>query len=99
MANSVPILSGLDAAAFLENAVNGAAQLIDADVTFPDADGHFSGGTLTVSGLLAEDIVSIRNQGTGNGSSATRPYRMNPGTCRWSSVIQRPVIRLPGRRF
>ena len=88
MANSVPILSGLDAAAFLENAVNGAAQLIDADVTFADADGHFSGGTLTVSGLLAEDIVSIRNQGTGNGQLGYSTVSNGiQATCRWSSVM------------
>ena len=52
---------------FLENTVNAAPQLLDADVTFTDPDNNFNGGTLVVTGLLAEDIVSIRNQGTGAG--------------------------------
>jgi hypothetical protein len=52
---------------FLENTVNGAPQIIDADVTFTDADNNFNGGTLTVTGLLAQDTVAIRNQGTGAG--------------------------------
>ena len=67
MANSVPTLTGLDAAAFLEDSVNGAAQLIDPDITLTDPDGTVAGGTLTVAGTLPEDIVSIRNQGTGLG--------------------------------
>jgi hypothetical protein len=67
MANSVPTLSGLDAATLLENTVNAAPQLLDADVSLRDLDGSLSGGTLAISGLLAEDLVSIRNQGTGAG--------------------------------
>ena len=34
---------------FLENTVNAAAQIIDADVTFTDPDNNFDGGTLTVA--------------------------------------------------
>jgi hypothetical protein len=67
MANSVPTLAGLDAPTFLENIVNGTPQLIDATVTFSDADNNFTGSALTVSGLLAEDTVAIRNQGAGAG--------------------------------
>jgi Ca2+-binding RTX toxin-like protein len=52
---------------FAENTVNATPQALDADVTFTDSDGDFNGGTLTVTGLLAEDIVSVRNQGTGAG--------------------------------
>ncbi|HTU13373.1 MAG TPA: FG-GAP-like repeat-containing protein [Allosphingosinicella sp.] len=48
---------------FGEQAVNGAPQLLDADVTFADSDNNFDGGTLVVSGLLAEDVVAVRNQG------------------------------------
>ena len=63
-----PSLTGLAlSVTLLENAVNAAPQLLDADVTFTDQDDDFNGGTLVVSGLLAEDTVSIRNQGSGAG--------------------------------
>src|SRR3954451_10670262 len=68
MANSVPTLTGLTTpVTFLENTVNAAPQIIDADVTFSDPDNNFNGGALTVSGLIAEDAVAIRNQGAGAG--------------------------------
>lgn len=47
------------------NLVNVTPQLLDANVTFADADGDFNGGSQTLTGLLAEDTVSVRNQGTG----------------------------------
>ena len=66
--NSVPVLGGLDApGAFAENTVNDTAQLLDTDVTFTDLDEELDGGALTVSGLLAEDTIAIRNQGTAGG--------------------------------
>ena len=67
MAYAVPILTGLiTPVTFLENAVNAAPQLIDAHVSFTAASNptNFNGGTLTVTGLLPEDTVAIRNQGT-----------------------------------
>ena len=65
MANSVPTLTGLTTpVTFLENA---APQIIAADVTFTDPDNNFDGGRLTVTGLLTQDTVAIRNQGTGAG--------------------------------
>jgi len=68
MANSAPVLSGLDASTiFLESTVNTAPQLIDTTVSLADADGNFAGSMLTVAGLLAEDIVSVRNQGVDAG--------------------------------
>src|SRR3954469_2289746 len=68
MANSVPTLTGLTTpVTFLENTVNAAPQIIDADVTFTDPDNNFNGGALTVTGVLAEDTVAIRNQGSGAG--------------------------------
>src|SRR3954451_15052081 len=68
MANSVPTLTGLTTpVTFLENTVNAAPQIIDADVTFTGPDNNFDGGTVTVAGLLAQDTVAIRNQGTGAG--------------------------------
>lgn len=55
-----PTLSGVASPlTFLENTVNAAPQLIDASVAFNDADNNFNGGTVTVSGLLAEDRISI----------------------------------------
>ncbi|MCB1500150.1 MAG: VCBS repeat-containing protein [Bauldia sp.] len=54
-------LSGL--VVFGENAVNAAPMLIDPEVAFAGG----AGGTLTVSGLLPEDVLSIRNEGTGAG--------------------------------
>ena len=70
--NDAAVLTGLTTpVTFLENTVNAAAQIIDADVTFTDPDNNFNGGTLTVTGLLAEDTVAIRNQGTGAGRSAS----------------------------
>src|SRR5262245_46503528 len=48
---------------FLENTVNATPQLLDANVTFGDVDNNFNGGTVTVSGLLAEDRVAIRTAG------------------------------------
>jgi hypothetical protein len=67
-ANSAPTLAGLRASAtFLENAVNTAPQLLDANVALRDAEGNFNGGSVTVSGLAAGDVVSVNNQGTGAG--------------------------------
>ena len=68
MANSSPVLSGLDLSVTLgEEAVNLAPRLIDADVSFVDADNNFDGGTLALSGLAGGDIIAIRHQGTGAG--------------------------------
>jgi hypothetical protein len=68
MANSAPTLNGLTTAVtFDENTVNATPQLIDADVTFTDPDNNFTGAALTVTGLLAEDTVAIRNVGTAAG--------------------------------
>jgi hypothetical protein len=62
---TAPKLTGLSPAAFTETAVNSGPQLLDIDVTFTDPDNDFNGGTLTVTGLLAQDSVSIRDQGVG----------------------------------
>jgi VCBS repeat-containing protein len=68
MPNNPPTLVGLSSSvAFGENAVNGAPALIDADVTFADPNANFAGGLIAVSGLLAEDRVSINHQGFGAG--------------------------------
>ena len=66
--NQAPTLTGLDpTVVFNENTVNAGPQLIDGDVTFDDSDGNFNGGTVTVAGALAEDVIAIRNEGTGVG--------------------------------
>ncbi len=55
-----PELTGLTSTVtFAENTVNATPQVIDSDVSFTDADNDYAGGTLVVSGLLAEDTVSI----------------------------------------
>ncbi len=64
----MPTLTGFaSSTTFNENVVFSTPQVLDADVVFTDAEGDFDGGTLTVSGLLAEDTVSVLNQGSGGG--------------------------------
>ena len=69
--NEAPVLTGLDNVTFAENTVNAAAQLIDSNVSLTDPDaGDYAGGSITVSYAasgLAQDNLSIRNQGTGAG--------------------------------
>src|SRR5262245_40340866 len=66
--NDAPVLTGFGPSInFGENTVNATPQILDSNVVFVDPDDNFNGGTLTVSGLLAEDIVSIGNQGSGPG--------------------------------
>ena len=61
--NELPVLADLaSSATFVEGA---APVLLDAEVTFTDVEGNVGGGMLIVSGLLAEDRVGIRNQGSG----------------------------------
>ncbi len=65
---TAPTLTGLDASVtFFANIVKVTPQIIDSDVTFTDPDNDYDTGTLVVSGLLAEDSVSIKNIGTGAG--------------------------------
>ena len=66
--NDRPTLSGFEpSVSFAEDTVNATPQLLDAVVVFTDPDNNFDGGSLTLSGLLAEDVVSVRNQGAGAG--------------------------------
>ena len=68
MTNSSPYLSGFSTAiTFDEELVNFGPQLLDTGVTFTDLDDNFDGGSLVMRGLLAEDILSVRNQGSGTG--------------------------------
>ncbi|MGO4830764.1 beta strand repeat-containing protein, partial [Rhizobiaceae sp. 2RAB30] len=66
--NDAPVLTLPASATFLENTVNAAPQLlVTSSITVSDAEGFAAGGRLTISGMLAEDIVSIRNQGSATG--------------------------------
>ncbi|NBZ87582.1 calcium-binding protein [Stagnihabitans tardus] len=55
------------AVTYSEGAVNAGAQLIDTEVTLSGPSDDYTDGNLTVSGLLAEDVVALRNQGNGTG--------------------------------
>ncbi len=81
---AVPALTGLDNVSFAENAVNAAPRIIDANVAFTDADDDFNGGTLTVTGLLAEDTVSINNLGSGAGQIG---YNSGTGEVSYGGVV------------
>jgi Ca2+-binding RTX toxin-like protein len=60
-------LTGLNqSGSFAENVVNVAPQILDANVAF-SATGSLAGAHLVVSGLLAEDRVSVLHQGSGAG--------------------------------
>ena len=83
---SLPFLTGLaNAAAFAENAVNASPQRLDTDVTF--AWGSVVGGTLAVSGLLAEDRVSIESQGSGTGQIGFDGMQVTYGGIQIGSAI------------
>src|SRR5205085_414759 len=59
--NSAPVLAGLD---LLAIAFEGDVPVaIDPCVDFSDAEGNFNGGTLVVSGVIAEDRIGIDNVG------------------------------------
>ena len=67
-ANRAPQVGGLaTSTTFLENTVNAAPQVLMADATFTDPDGNLAGGVVSLSGLLAEDRVAIRNEGVDAG--------------------------------
>jgi autotransporter-associated beta strand protein len=64
VANGAPGLTGFGPSAKVEQAGPSATpQTLDNAVVFTDAEGNFGGGTLVVSGLLAEDTVSVPSLG------------------------------------
>ncbi|HEY5720972.1 MAG TPA: FG-GAP-like repeat-containing protein [Allosphingosinicella sp.] len=68
VANDPPALADMESSVtYGEFLVNAAPQLLDGDVTLTDPDGNFDGGTLTVAGILPEDLVAIRDEGPGPG--------------------------------
>ena len=66
----MPTLTGTNDAYFPAGDVATTPQLIDDNVTLTDAEGDFDGGTLAVSGLLAEDIVGLLSTGNAAGEIA-----------------------------
>lgn len=63
MANAAPILTGVDTdQTFAENTVNAAPQLLAPAALYSD-DGDADGVVITVSGLLAEDRLSVVSGG------------------------------------
>lgn len=62
--NDNPALTGLNALTVTEG---DAAAFLDSDITFSDQEDNFNGSTLTISGVLGEDILTIANIGTGSG--------------------------------
>jgi len=59
-----PGLTGFGPSVEIEQAGPAAVpQILDSDVVFTDAENNFNSGTLVVSGLLAEDTVSVPSTG------------------------------------
>jgi VCBS repeat-containing protein len=65
--NDAPVLTGATGVTFDENVVNGAPQRLFTGVVVNDVEGNFNGGKVVVGGLLAEDRVTIHNEGDGAG--------------------------------
>ena len=63
--NDMPALTDLEIALSLTE--GDAPTLIDADVTFSDAEDNFDGGSLFVTGAVSGDVLSIRHEGTDTG--------------------------------
>jgi Ca2+-binding RTX toxin-like protein len=81
---AAPAISGLDDVTFLENTVNTTPQIIDSSVSFSDADEDFNTGTLTVSGVLAEDTISIHSVGNNPGEIS---YNSGTGEVSYGGVV------------
>ncbi len=92
MANSVPTLAGLNPPTFLENTVNATPQLIDANVTLADREGNVASGTLTITGLLPEDVISIRNQGVIDKEETVMVIEADNRIPRTGPIIRRSTI-------
>lgn len=66
--NDAPALSfASSTTSFAENLVNASAQSLVGDATVSDPEGNFDGGTLGITGVLAEDVIGAEDQGSGAG--------------------------------
>lgn len=66
--NDAPALSfASSTTSFAENLVNASAQSLVGDATVSDPEGNFDGGTLSITGVLAEDVIGAEDQGSGTG--------------------------------
>ena len=80
--NDGPTLTGFGpSVTFTQTELNVGPQIIDGDVAFDDPEDNFNGGSLVLAGLLAEDIVSIRNQGFGAGEIGFAPVLSPSAAC------------------
>ena len=96
MVNSVPTLGDFATAiTLLENTVNAAPQLLDADVTFTDPEDNFDGGTLVVSGLLAEDRCRSATRATAPARSGWRAARCRSAASKSALFPAAPAATLP----
>jgi len=78
--NDGPGLTGFGpSVTFSETAVNAVPQLLDSDVTVIEAEGNWTNGTVTVSGLLPEDSVIV---GFGPG-----PITSSSGNVSYNGVV------------
>lgn len=66
---------------FAENTVNTTPQLIDSDVRFTDPDHLAGAGSLIVSGLLPEDVVSVLD-----GLGAPNAFSLSGSTLRYDGI-------------
>ncbi|WP_186766454.1 FG-GAP-like repeat-containing protein, partial [Phaeobacter marinintestinus] len=64
--NDAPELGGLSASVTFDEAlVNATPQILDSDVVLSDAENNMQDGTVTISGLLPEDVISLASPGFG----------------------------------
>ena len=63
IANAAPTLTGLGPTVAFTRSTVSTPQIFDPSVVFNDLEGNFNGGTLTITGVLAQDTFSINQTG------------------------------------
>ncbi|MDQ0462345.1 Ca2+-binding RTX toxin-like protein [Caulobacter ginsengisoli] len=79
-----PSLTGLDNAAFAENAAQATPQRLDNDVTLALTTSQLDGGSVVVSGLADDVRVALANLGNGAGQIG---YDSGTGEVRYGGVV------------